>query len=88
MITVTAEKLTGDQQIILRFYAPGVDPVEPNHFDAAVTVDCFGPVGIVKAALEFDHAAEKILAGGIKLKQFGIMLLNYRHKGKWRVLEV
>jgi len=88
MISAKAELLKGDQKIIVRFYADGVEPVEPNHFETTVTVDCFGPVGIVKGAIKLDDALEKILIGGRELKPFGIELLNYHHNGRWKVLEV
>lgn len=88
MISATAEILKGDQQIILRFYADGVEPIEPNHYETAIIVDCFGPIGIVKGAVDFDNASEKILIGGIELKTYGIELINYRHNKRWKVLEL
>jgi len=84
----TAEVLKGDKVIILRYYPDGIEPVEPNPYDATVTVDCYGPVGIVKSAMEFDDALERISVGGIELKKEGIEVLNYRHHNKMRVIEL
>lgn len=88
MITATAEVLKGDQQIILRFYADGVEPIEPNQYETSVTVDCYGPVGIVKGAVDFENASEKILIGGLELRPYGIKLINYCHHKRWKVLEL
>jgi hypothetical protein len=88
MITVTAEKLKGDQQIILRFYADGVEPVNPNKFEHSLTLDCFGHIAEAKGAVEFPDAFQKISLGSEKLKSYGIKLINYQHNGRWKVIEV
>lgn len=71
---------------LVRFYQPGVQPVEPNEFESTVVVSKFGPVGIVKGAVKSNN--KMITHGSAAIKHHGVSILVWRHNLKWNASQV
>jgi hypothetical protein len=70
--------------LLLRFYAAGVEPIEPNHFESTMNIVQYGFIGVIKGAVEIGDVGVKAALALAECKRFGIKIFLWKHNMKWR----